>query len=468
MTTVPVLRERAIVAGLMLASAAACARRPDVARPGASGPSGSPNAARPASAPALAAVYDSMGLVAARGDMPFVASLARFATASADSSLVQLNVSLTNRALTFQREGDHYRAPYEVRVEVRRGGDVVRRLASDEIVRVATFRETARTDESVLFSQGVVLAPASYTFNIALRDATSGRSTAKDITLTVPPFAAGAFSSAVVAYDATPRARLDSAPRIVPRPRATAAFGQDTSVSVYVEAYGGSAAPVPVRVAVRGDRGALVWSDSASLASTGALHAGTLRLPVARLGIGIVQVDVVGRGARMPNGTDSTRTPLFVSLGPDLPVVTFDDVLGYLRYYASPERIRQLRDASPDARPAAWLAFLHAADESGATPGRATLRDYFARLRVANQRFDEAQPGWTTDRGMAYVVLGEPDQITDPAGQDANARGRTQVWEYRAAQVTLTFEDKNASGRWRFTPTSAAAVQAALRRAQIP
>jgi hypothetical protein len=68
---------------------------------------------------------------------------------------------------------------------------------------------------------------------------------------------------------------------------------------------------------------------------------------------------------------------------------------------------------------------------------------------------------------MAYIALGEPDQILDPAGQDANARGRTQVWEYRTANVELRFEDKTASGRWRLTSQSAAAVQNALRRTRV-
>jgi GWxTD domain-containing protein len=220
-----------------------------------------------------------------------------------------------------------------------------------------------------------------------------------------------------------------------------------------------------VRIVARGERGALVWTDTASLAARGPLHAGVLHVPVARLGIGVLQLDVVTQ-PRTPGVADSTRTPLFVSLGDELPVATFEDVLGYLRYYASAERLRALRAATPEQRPAAWAAFLRDADTAGAA--RPSLRDYFARLRIANQRFDEGQPGWLTDRGLAYVVLGEPDEIVDPAGQDANARGREQVWEYRGSRITLTFEDRNASGRWRLTPASAAAVQAALRRTQVP
>jgi len=451
--------------------AAACARRPDVARPGAPGPTNGPNGTRGTRAPDLAAVYDQMGLVTARGDLPFVGTVAHFASARPDSTLVLLSLSLANRALTFEREGDRYRAPYEVRLEVRRDGATVQRLASDEIVRVATFRETGRTDESVLFYQTLTLAPGSYTLGIALRDAMSGRSTSKDVPLTVPALGAGTLSSAVVAYEATPRVRLDSAPRVTVRPRATVAFGVDTSVTLYVEGYGDATRPsLPVRLVARGERDVVVWSDTAALAPRGALFASVLRVPVSRLGIGVLSLDVVARdAAEAPNGRDSTRTALFVSLGEDLPVATFDDVLGYLRYFASPERLRALRETPVDARPAAWLAFLRSTDPSTATPEHEALRDYFARIRAANLRFEEGgTAGWLTDRGMAYIALGEPDQILDPAGQDANARGRAQVWEYRTANVELRFEDKTASGRWRLTSQSAAAVQNALRRTRVP
>jgi GWxTD domain-containing protein len=307
--------------------------------------------------------------------------------------------------------------------------------------------------------------------SVALRDATSGRSTSIDVPLEVLRLGPDGLSSAVVSYEATPRQTLDTMPRIVARPRATAAFGQDSTVDVFVEGYGeGTTSTLPVRVTVRGERGVTVWSDSSSLGRHGALYAGIVRVPVSRLGIGLLSLDVIARrAAGVPNASDSVRAPLFVSLGEDLPVTTFEDVLGYLRYFASPERLRALREMPLDARGTAWLTFLRETDPSPTTPENEGLRDYFARIRNANLRFvDEGGPGWMTDRGMTYIVLGEPDQIVDPAGQDANARGREQVWEYRQPHERITFEDRSGMGRWRLTSQSATVVQSALRRRQTP
>jgi len=450
-----------------VATTTACARRPDVAPAGsARGDQGGMLARRAPGGPDLAAAYQQMGLVVARGDAPFVASVAHFATASRDSTLLLLSLSLANRALTFEREGDRYRAAYEVRAELRLGDSVVRRISADEVVRVATFKETARGDESVVFANYFAAAPAAYTLRIAVRDAASGRSASSETPLVVPRMGQGAdvrISTPVVAYASAGRARLDTLPDVTPRPRATATFGQDSVVALYVESYADATTPrLLLRVVARGERGAAVWSDTASVARRGALYAGELRLPVPRLGVGIVTVDVT-------HGADSARAALFVGLGEDLPAATFEDVLAYLRYYASPERLRALRDASPELRPAVWAAFLRESDPVSATPEHERLREYFARVRAANARFgEESTPGWMTDRGMTYIVLGEPDQIADPAEQDPNAKGRTQVWEYRTEKLQLTFTDRGGFGRWRLTSPSAAQVQAVMRRKLVP
>ena len=48
--------------------------------------------------------------------------------------------------------------------------------------------------------------------------------------------------------------------------------------------------------------------------------------------------------------------------------------------------------------------------------------------------------------------------------QDMNQRGRTQIWEYRSLNLTLTFYDQTGFGRWRLTNSSEAEFQAAWRR----
>src|ERR1700693_6246970 len=57
------------------------------------------------------AVFHQMGLIATGSPLSFVGKIAYFATPSADTTMMLASVSIPNRALSFVREGDSYRAP---------------------------------------------------------------------------------------------------------------------------------------------------------------------------------------------------------------------------------------------------------------------------------------------------------------------------------------------------------------------
>jgi hypothetical protein len=102
--------------------------------------------------------YNRLGRLAAAEPMPFVGSVA-FAAGGGDSVVAVVGLSLENRAFAFQREGNTFVARYRVALAFAREGAPTVDLAREELVRVATFQETQRADESVLFQQVVRLVP---------------------------------------------------------------------------------------------------------------------------------------------------------------------------------------------------------------------------------------------------------------------------------------------------------------------
>src|SRR5215212_4673175 len=64
--------------------------------------------------PDISELYRQIGLIAAPNPVAFVGKISAFASKSPDTTLLLVSISLPNRALTFSREGDRYRAPYEV------------------------------------------------------------------------------------------------------------------------------------------------------------------------------------------------------------------------------------------------------------------------------------------------------------------------------------------------------------------
>ena len=107
-------------------------------------------------------MYHQMGLIATGSPLSFVGKIAYFASPSPETTMVLASVSIPNRALSFVREGDSYRAPYEVHVALTQEGTQVAVVNSMEIVRVPTFKEINRTDESVIFQHYFRVRPGNY------------------------------------------------------------------------------------------------------------------------------------------------------------------------------------------------------------------------------------------------------------------------------------------------------------------
>jgi GWxTD domain-containing protein len=243
-------------------------------------------------------------------------------------------------------------------------------------------------------------------------------------------------------------------------------FGRDSSVAVYVEAYGPpTVAQVPIRITARNESGVTVWSNTAALPRRGALFSGTVTVPVANIGVGIGVVTVA-----RADGTDTAVTPVFVSFGDDLPVAAFEEMLSYLRFFASATRLRALRESPPDRRAQLWADFLRETDPSPQTPENEALQAYFARIQAANARFrDETRAGWLSDRGMVFVALGEPDQVLDqavpaPGSQAIQGFTRVQIWEYREWRTQLVFTDHRQAGIFRLTLNSEREFRSLLQR----
>jgi len=405
-------------------------------------------------------LYRGMGLIAARGAIPYVARVAFLPDRSADSTLMLVSLSFAPRSVAFAREGEQYAGSYTVRLDVRDGPNLVRQLEAKETVRVATFRETSRADESLIWQQYLRVAPGQYTLAVGMRDEGSPRASSEEVSLTVPRFTAGRLASPIPVYEVLPRSTQDSLPRLLARPRATVTFGVDSLVPVYLEVAGTRTA-TRVRTDVLGEGGALLWRDSTVLLGRGGdLVSGTIQVPAASIGVGVVTLQVT-----QSEQPDTARTQLLVTLGDDLPVTGFDEMISYLRFFTADSKLEKLTKTTGAARAQAWKEFLSSTDPVPGTTEHEGLREYFARIRLANQRFrDDAPVGWLSDRGTAFVGLGDPDNIFDSQPTDLSQRNRQQVWEYRQWRLQLVFFDQTGLGRWRLSPSATVELAATIRR----
>jgi GWxTD domain-containing protein len=373
-------------------------------------------------------------------------------------------LSLANHALTFRRQGNEFVADYHVEVVFRSDSGSPVQLTSDQTVRVRSFQETLRADESILFQGYLSLRPGIYVASVSVRDRNSPALARRERPDTVPRFVSGSFSKPIPIYHGTPRGSLADRLNVLVNPRATLPYGGDT-LRFYIEGYG---LPSGTRLAAEAVdlNDNVLWRDTVTLADSMGLAQTVLRLAATQLPVGqeMLRVETIGGGSTI-------RTPFLVSFSSQWVITNYAEMISLLRYFDRQDLVAKLRNAPPEQRATAWREFWTATDPVPLTPDNEALDDYLHRVQVANYRFQEAgEPGWLTDRGEVFITLGPPDEVNDFSGT-AVTRGATQTirWTYNSLRLLLVFQDLAGFGRFELTPSSRADFQQAsarVRRAQ--
>jgi GWxTD domain-containing protein len=360
-------------------------------------------------------------------------------------------LSVPPRSVSFVRAGDRYAAFYAVRVDLLRGDAIVRSERPIGEVRVASFAETTRGDEGVIFQRTMRVAPGPYALRITAQDSLGTGTGTATSSITVPSMSEGSVAPAIAVFMSEPRQVRSAALTIVANPRATVRYGRDSVLELYLESYGAAAPDTIIVVARRSEDTIVLAADTvATDPKQSAVHGARSQLPVYRLGLGPLRVSVT-----RTDGTLLDTLTALVNLGVDMPVSSVAELVESLRYFVGDAELQRLRAASPAARPTQWASLVRRSDPNPATPDNEALLEYARRLRVADRLFSATnQHGWQTDRGAVVAALGEPDYMTQPQPADSLGSYHVITWEYRRHRLYLAFNDLSGPGRWRLAPSS--------------
>jgi GWxTD domain-containing protein len=387
-------------------------------------------------------LYRGVGRLAAGDPLPFVGTLA-FAAGVGDTALTVLGLSLDNRSLNFQREPTGYTAHYRVDIVIRPESGPPLQVGREETVRVATQLETGRTDESVLFQQHFKLLPGRQHVLVSLRDVSAGVESRAEGDYDVPKFGPGSTSEPILAYQAQGRAKQADPLQLVLNPRGVVGFGGDTLLA-YVEGYSFPRAET-VPFEVRDGQDSLVYRDSLRFRGGRPIESQVIRVAPDSLVLGEMRL-VVGTGAAVHRAT------ALVSFTPQWLVTSYDQMLSLLRYWGPNPLLDSLRHAAPSDRARLWREFRKTTDPNPKTPQNEQLDEYFSRLATANAQIrDEGIPGWRTDRGEVFIILGPPDEVSEQA---TNVSARVIHWAYYRYRLSLFFVDESSFNRYRLMPRS--------------
>ncbi len=403
------------------------------------------------------AVYEQLGFVVGNPDFPAVGRFV-FLPGPADSTYAVFAFSLPNNALRFRSEEPGFLARYQVRIAVGDSAAPVDSLNVTQEVRVRSFRETARRDESILFQGFLLLAPGSYPARVAVRDLASRHGFAAAAELRVPRFDDAAVTAPIVVYRADPRTSRDQPPALIINPRATLSLG-DPGPLVYLESLAGGAATAVLELVVEGT---VVWSDSVRAGAPGTLHS-----VIDSLDSRLMMPGALTLRAGLAEREAADSTVLVVALMPGWVAADYDGAVGYLRYAGTYSELDSLQTAPVRERARLLRAFWSRRDPDPETAENEFFDAYFRRVQDANDRFTNMMgPGWLTDRGAVYITLGPPDEVTRHL-DTRQAQGQSLVWFYEESlgyELRLVFVDLQGTGDYRLSNDSRRAFREAVQR----
>ena len=136
--------------------------------------------------------------------------------------------------------------------------------------------------------------------------------------------------------------------------------------------------------------------------------------------------------------------------------VWIEEIVPYITTKREREIYKQL--GTSEERVRFIEAFWARRDPTPETPENEYKEEHYRRLAFANKFFGAGRPGFKTDRGRIYVLLGPPDQIdSDPMGRWAH-QFPTEVWIYRRPphpllppNMEIAFVDKRSIGDFEIT-----------------
>ncbi|REL33644.1 GWxTD domain-containing protein [Rhodohalobacter sp. SW132] len=131
----------------------------------------------------------------------------------------------------------------------------------------------------------------------------------------------------------------------------------------------------------------------------------------------------------------------------DMPVslLNIDVAINMLRFIVSDSELRRLQSGSTAEKERKFREFWEERDPTPETEFNELMAEYYNRIDYAFRNFSSLQtPGYESDRGRAYILYGEPDNVERRLPTDQPTR---EIWEYPGR--TLVFEATTGFGDFR-------------------
>ncbi len=122
--------------------------------------------------------------------------------------------------------------------------------------------------------------------------------------------------------------------------------------------------------------------------------------------------------------------------------------LSFTGYFPSRE-FKRIQNAEGEDQQKFFTETWKKIDPTPRTDENELMNEYYYRVYVANQRFSGQREGWRSDRGMIYIIYGEPD-ATEEHYMEMDTKPY-MIWYYYSVNRSFIFIDNTGFGDYQLS-----------------
>jgi GWxTD domain-containing protein len=387
----------------------------------------------------------------------FFVDYAAFREEAGEKFDFELYYKVLTHALTFVKEGEKFRASYEIQVVVsNKINKQVSGTSMDESYLVDTYEETRSPLDFITNQLNLSLYSGKYKLRVKLVDHNSGGAFEVEKDVDIPSRMGDKLVFSDIEFirqlsDSTGESRFDKRGKMV-IPNVSRIYGDDEpSLIFYYEIYGGPTEPqayaVKYELRHRDQDFSYQETTAATLGPDTYFAFDSISLQDFPSGDYYFKMALVQKGREKAKIDRDFRIEW--SFANQLKN-EYTKAIDQLKYVASSDEMKKLKEAPEDERLQKWLEFWKSKDPTPGTPENELKDEYLRRLRYVNQNFSlPTKEGWETDMGMIYMIYGHPDDVDKhPFDRDAPAYQR---WYYYQKNLMFLFIDRG-DGEYELQP----------------
>lgn len=358
---------------------------------------------------------------------------------SRDSLLLTVAASVPYDNLVFLRVDSGFAAQFELVTSISREGSglVDERMQNMDVFVDAYARTNSRTQNAVRVDE-FLLPPGKYTVRVSMvADRESKRRSKWEDEITLETSDPLLRVSDIYWVTEDEKLAQLGVPRIV-----ESFSTHETEARARIQVFSAGAQPVRLHWFVKDAAGKVVQEKEEEMIPDSSILTFEYSVAVANFTTQKYELNLEAEG----NGRREARKRAFGIRIPGIPqsITDLEEAIRQLKYIATTEENRELRQANPLDREQLFREFWLRRDPTSGTEENELMDEYYHRIDVANEKYATHRAGWDTDRGRIYILYGEPTDI-ERHPFDSGSRPY-EIWYYSQIARRFVFVDYTGFG----------------------